>query len=141
MFFLLFGTQCKTIVEPEGSATYVYINKAKQTVIMYVFNRDNAQSSVFTLAQSDSVFFEVTNSPGPSPFGSAESDAIVSDSVVLRFVSEQCTYYTRKNRQGIFSHLQYEEVKENPKYLHEGVHHRLTYLIDVSDLTLAESCK
>ena len=125
------------IVEPLKTIQYVYKNQTKNDLVMAVYSQTETLIDSYSIAINEQIISNTTKVEGPILFYYDSDISSVGDSIVIKFSSDKCVFWTKNNRDEIFNISKYDNYSE---VLLKENEYQLEFSITQSDFDLAVDC-
>ena len=118
MLYLIIGisiilSSCgKEIIEPFQRVEYTYINKTGIDLSMEIYNTKRDRIKQFIILNNQQITTDTTFERGPALFYFESSEKMIGDSLVLKFVDNNCKYYTKVNQDKVFDFTTYDNYSK-----------------------------
>lgn len=125
------------IVEPLKTIQYVYKNQTKNDLVMAVYSQTETLIDSYNITTNGQIILNETKVEGPAPFYYDSHISSIGDSIVIKFSSDKCIFWTKENGDNIFNVSEYDNYSEK---LLEKNEYQLEFSITQSDFEQAVDC-
>jgi len=125
------------IVEPIRTVQYVYKNETKNDLVMDVYSQIGTLIDSYNIATNEQIISNITKVEGPVLFYYGSDISSIGDSIVIKFSSDKCVFWTKNNGDEIFNISEYDNYSEE---LLKESEYQLEFSITQSDFDQAVDC-
>lgn len=146
--FLIIGLSLVTIftkscdkgktIHPIKTVQYIYKNQSQNDLVMFVYSQTRTLIDTYNIATNAQIITNTTKLEGPTLFYYDSDMNSIGDSIVIKFSSNQCLYWTKKDDDKIFKVSEYDNYSEE---LLKEKEYKLEFSIKQSDFDQAIDCK
>lgn len=132
-----FLKSCDDIVEPVKTVQYVYKNQTENDLVMDVFSQTSILIHSYNIKPNEQIISNTTKVEEPGLFYYDSDTNKIGDSIVIKFSSEKCVFWTKNNGDRIFSVSEYDNYSTE---LLKEKEYQLEFSITQSDFDQAVDC-